>query len=414
MQHKVGELPLMEYSEEILSQFLYDDLQLPLKFEWDRGEDQNDRLVQAQSDTEYINAAVVSADEIREMRFGLPTDQSNPVPRVFFTERGGPIPLNAVLGVAGRNDPETASPATGAPLPRMVFPGTPGVMDATVLQAPLAEDEYGLAALPPAPPMQPAPPGQAPVGKEAAPAAGDGGGSAGITAATGLYGNPLIGADDDDDEEPGKATVAKEMAAFRRYSKGRRKAGEWRDFRFDAVNAGTARRLNAEGRESVRKAADGVPGLTACSGMISLDLPGGLIEPLPGGVTDFHVTVVYLGPDVDDDAFAVACDRAQQAAAAMPGPLDGTVSGIGAFPPSGSSDGMMPVWASVAIPGAQDLRDAARGLVGERASRLDSAHAPWRTWSPATRCPHRSSRYRSRSASCRCTAATSGPVPARR
>jgi len=34
--------------------------------------------------------------------------------------------------------------------------------------------------------------------------------------------------------------------------------------------------------------------------MISLDLPDGIITPVPGGVTDtLHITVVYLGPDVD-------------------------------------------------------------------------------------------------------------------
>jgi ADP-ribosyltransferase exoenzyme/2'-5' RNA ligase superfamily len=353
--HRVGELPLMEHSEEIFSRFLRDDLGLPVKFEWDRGEDQDDRATQAQADQTYIQSAVVSADEIREMRFGLPIDSTQPVPRIFFSERGGPIPLNAVLGVAGPNDPETASPSPGAPLPQMVFPGTPAVMDATVLQPPLAESEYGLSALPPAPPMQPMPPGQAPVGKEAA--AGDSG-SPGITAETGLYGDPLIGSDDEDDDRPAK--VAKELAAFRRFARTRRKAGEWRDFRFDDTDAATARRLNAEGRESVRK--DAVPGPTGGSGSISLDLPDGLISPLTGGLTDFHVTVVYLGSDLDDDAFAAACDRAAQAAASVPGPLEGTVSGVGAFPPSGSSDGKMPVWASVAIPGAVDIRESLEDL----------------------------------------------------
>ena len=46
------------------------------------------------------------------------------------------------------------------------------------------------------------------------------------------------------------------------------------------------------------------------SGMISLDLPDGTIAPVPGGVSDHHITVAYLGPDVDDDAFASACLRA--------------------------------------------------------------------------------------------------------
>jgi hypothetical protein len=108
------------------------------------------------------------------------------------------------------------------------------------------------------------------------------------------------------------------------------------------------------------------------SGMISLDLPPGIITPVPGGVSDFHITVVYLGPDVDDDAFAQACDRAKQAAAAIPGPLTGMVGGIGTFPPSGSSDGKVPVWAGVVLPGADQLRQSLEDLSA-------SEH---KTWAP--------------------------------
>ena len=98
------------------------------------------------------------------------------------------------------------------------------------------------------------------------------------------------------------------------------------------------------------------------SGMISLDLPPGIIIPVPGGVTDFHVTVVYLGADVDDDAFAQACKRAQAAAAQVPGPLTGMVGGIGTFPPSDGSDGKVPAWAGVVLPGAELLRSALEDL----------------------------------------------------
>lgn len=97
-------------------------------------------------------------------------------------------------------------------------------------------------------------------------------------------------------------------------------------------------------------------------GMISLDLPDGTIDPLPGGVTDHHVTVVYLGPDVDDTAFTQACARALQAATDAPGPLAGTVDGLGTFPPSDASDGKTPVYADADLPGAQALRDALADL----------------------------------------------------
>jgi len=105
------------------------------------------------------------------------------------------------------------------------------------------------------------------------------------------------------------------------------------------------------------------------SGMISLDLPSGTIAPVPGGVDDHHITVVYLGPDVDDDALAEACDRAQKAAAAVPGPLKGSVGGIGSFPPG--SDGM-PVWAGVDLPGADSIR---QGLADLSASE----HKDWKS-----------------------------------
>jgi hypothetical protein len=111
--------------------------------------------------------------------------------------------------------------------------------------------------------------------------------------------------------------------------------------------------------------------LNARSGMISLDLPQGTVTPVPGGVQDHHVTVVYLGPDVDDKAFAQACDRAKAAAAAMPGPLSGTVGGIGTFPPSDGSDGKVPAWAGVVLPGAERLRSSLEDLSA-------SEHKDWK------------------------------------
>ncbi len=94
------------------------------------------------------------------------------------------------------------------------------------------------------------------------------------------------------------------------------------------------------------------------SGMISLDLPPGTIKPPPGGVDDHHVTVVYLGPDVDDKAMATAVQRAQDAAAKVGGPLVGTVGGLATFPPSDGSDGKTVAYAPAQIPGAEKLRDA--------------------------------------------------------
>ena len=106
----------------------------------------------------------------------------------------------------------------------------------------------------------------------------------------------------------------------------------------------------------------GTPGLTSRSGMISLDLPEGLIEPVPGGVDDHHVTICYLGGGVDDPAFAEACSRAQAAARLVPGPLVGILAGIDSFPPSGSSDGKVPAFIPARIPHANVLREALADL----------------------------------------------------
>jgi hypothetical protein len=105
------------------------------------------------------------------------------------------------------------------------------------------------------------------------------------------------------------------------------------------------------------------------SGMISLDIPPGTIPTTPNGVEDHHITVVYLGKDVDDEAYAEACRRAREAAFAMPGPLSGTVGGVGTFPPD--DEGMTPAWAGVVLPGAERIRSALEDLSA-------SQHKDWR------------------------------------
>ncbi len=243
VQHKVGDLPLAHHVQDILSAWLQDDLQLPLRFAFDLGEEQDDRKDQAEADKIYLDRAVVSVSEIREMRYGLTEPAGTVVPRVFFTERAGPIPLSSLEAVSGPVDTQTAAPEPGSPLPHEVFGGTPGVIpEPPIKVASLAEQEYGEAAMPPAPPPQPVMSG--PVAKE--------GETPGITSETGLTSYDLIGRSDEDDEPP-EAAVAKELAAYRNYRKKRRQRGEWQDFEFRAVPAVAARRLNDAGRLAVRK-----------------------------------------------------------------------------------------------------------------------------------------------------------------
>jgi ribosomal protein S18 acetylase RimI-like enzyme/2'-5' RNA ligase len=95
--------------------------------------------------------------------------------------------------------------------------------------------------------------------------------------------------------------------------------------------------------------------------MISLDVPPGVIHSVDGGVDDHHITVVYLGKGVDDDSFEYACKRAAEAAAGMQ-PLKGTLSGLGTFPASNSSDGKIPAFVPVNVPGIHELRDVLADL----------------------------------------------------
>jgi 2'-5' RNA ligase len=91
-----------------------------------------------------------------------------------------------------------------------------------------------------------------------------------------------------------------------------------------------------------------VPGLTKRSGMVSIDLPDGLIKPVPGGPTDHHITLAYLGSDVDDGTLNDVLRTAKHVAAETR-PFTITASGIDSFPPSAGSDGKVPAYAPVSV-----------------------------------------------------------------
>lgn len=254
VQHRVGDLPLIRHVQGILTSFLQDDCGLPVQFAFDLGEEQADRLEQAQADQIYIQMGAISSSEVREMRYGLPEADGKPVPRFIYSSRSGPIPLSALYGVAGPIDSETAAPAPDAPLPHTVFEGVPGTEPTPpVVGPPLAERLYGPSAVPDGAEEVGL---ERPVAKDAgaAPAA-----AAGITAGTGITGYDLDKGDDEDDEQKGQAREAeltkRELAAFRRFRQARRRAGTWRDFHFQHVDERTARHLNQGGRLAVRKAA---------------------------------------------------------------------------------------------------------------------------------------------------------------
>lgn len=261
VQHRIGDVPLAKHVSGIITGFLQNDLHLPVKHAFDFGEEQDDRLQTAQADKLYVEMGAVSSSDIRQLRYGLVEADGYVVPRYIFSTRGGPIPLGALDAVAGEIDPATAAPAQNAIQNRQVFQPVQGVVPVPPVEAPpLAVQEFGQTALPPAPPKP------QPVGKE--------GVTTGITAATGIYSydgpgeRPApAGKDEDEDDErsaTGRDSVTKaanaEIAAFRRHAKQTRRPNrKWRDFQFaDVIDPITAHRLNDDGRLAWRKAAEQV------------------------------------------------------------------------------------------------------------------------------------------------------------
>ncbi|WP_019059947.1 phage portal protein [Streptomyces prunicolor] len=255
VQHRVGDLPLISYIQGALSYFLRHDLELPLQFAFDTGQEQEDRLELAQAWQVYIDTGMASPDEGREKLLGLPGDPHRPTPRFYSTSRLGPVPLLSIQGVAGRIDPETFGPAEDQPAlpqPFVAAPATvpaPGTADAAAARA--AEDAYQTQARQIAQ-------GPAQLAKDAgAPAPG-------ITAGTGLTGYDLVGRNKNHDEEEGQEgcedvadrpedLLKRELAAFRRFRQARRRNRVWRDFEFRTVGPVQAHRLNDAGRLAVRK-----------------------------------------------------------------------------------------------------------------------------------------------------------------
>lgn len=116
VQQRIADLPLAQHVAEILTNFLQDDLGLPLEFKFDITGEKNDKLAQAQADQIYINRGVVSPSEIREERFGKTELEGQVIPR-FLLWGQGPIPLSSLMAAAGPIDLETAAPAAGTVIP---------------------------------------------------------------------------------------------------------------------------------------------------------------------------------------------------------------------------------------------------------------------------------------------------------
>ena len=233
IQFRVNTLPGDRFVSSILTRYLQDDLGLPVKVEFDDGQEKEDRLADAQAWQIKINTGAASPDDWRQ-DLGLPIDNERPFPRGIMSSRLGFIPMAAILNIAGPVDVETAAPVDSQPLQLETFDGTPGLLPykppggAQFKRAPIDPDEPSFPQL------------EKPV--------------------------PGTGVEQQGVENPvhsSSARIAKERAAFARFVKARAKSGRWRDFAFTDIPAGQARELNKDGRAQVRKDA----GQTAAAGL---------------------------------------------------------------------------------------------------------------------------------------------------
>lgn len=108
------------------------------------------------------------------------------------------------------------------------------------------------------------------------------------------------------------------------------------------------------------------------SGWISLDLKPGIVPVTPGGVKDHHITVVYLGPDVDDDLWERACTAVRNASVYTP-PLTGVIGGIGEFP---AGEHGVPVFAHVSMRGLKPLHSVLKHLEHETSAAAVHGYTP--------------------------------------
>jgi 8-oxo-dGTP pyrophosphatase MutT (NUDIX family) len=117
VQQRVGDLPLVQHLQDILTAFLQDDLGLPVEFKFDVGGEQEDRLQTAQSDKIYLDGGVIGVSELREMRFGKMEAEGEVVPRYIYSTKEGAVPLSVLFAASAPIDDET-----GAPQPASIAP----------------------------------------------------------------------------------------------------------------------------------------------------------------------------------------------------------------------------------------------------------------------------------------------------
>lgn len=256
VQFRVGTLPLVRHVEDVLNLFIRERLKLKARIQFDTGREVEDRLASAQAEQIYWEIGALSSDEIR-MKLGKRISRERPTPRIFNNDRSGPIPILAVDSLAGKIDPTTYGPAKGQKPITDPYVGAPGALavsgspDAKAATSAAAALQAKMRGTPqPALPAAPDPttdaakaleeafgvidvlldqlaaksereeefdhndwdaeffpdntggPGVHPEGEEED---AEKDATAGVSAETGIQGNPLAGTEEDDDEAVAKA-----------------------------------------------------------------------------------------------------------------------------------------------------------------------------------------------------------------
>ena len=123
IQERIADRPLALHIDGIMSTYLQEDCQLPVKMVTSLSAEKEDRKTEAEAWKIYIESGMASADEGRQKILGLEIDNQRPVPRIFLNPRTGPIPLASLYNIAGPIDPETAAPDEDVPLDDSQFDG---------------------------------------------------------------------------------------------------------------------------------------------------------------------------------------------------------------------------------------------------------------------------------------------------
>lgn len=234
IQFRVNTLPWVRFVERWMTRYLQHDLGLPVEFRLNTGRDKEDRLAEAQAWKIYTESGFASVDEAREELLGLPVDNERPIPRGLVLPRQGFVPLDSILAISGKTDPETKAPTADAELP-YPFDGTPGLMPDKLPGSPAFHRAEQNPDDPEHPETQKPTPGSGVVQdpNTAQPTEKDA--TTGMTAATGDAGIDLKRKD--------------ELAKFAAFVKARKRNGKWRDFEFVHHTPAEAAQLNKAARD---------------------------------------------------------------------------------------------------------------------------------------------------------------------